>query len=299
MRTITRDQTTYRFGPDERPVADVQPGETLLFETWDALGGKVHTLEDALMLVLPPEQLNPATGPVRVLGAEPGDLVAATIIDIKLGERGQSRCRAGSGVIIDELCPPRANLIPVRDGIVHFNECIHYPARPMVGVIGTAPAGEASLTFNPGAHGGNMDINDVHVGTTVYLPVAVPGALFAIGDVHASMGDGELTGGGIDIPADITVRLDLVKGAGWRRALLENADAWSTTGNGATLEEAVRIATSDMTTLLARNLDLSREEAFILIGTAGDARIGQAANCGVDVTAYVRISKAILPGVRW
>jgi amidase len=298
MRTIGRDQVTYRFGPDETPVADVRPGETLLFQTWDALGGRVRTVADALSLVLPPEQLNPATGPVRIVGAAPGDLVAATILDIKLGAQGQSRCRAGSGVIIDELRPPCANVIPVRDGVVYFNERIHYPVRPMVGVIGTAPAA-ATLTFNPGAHGGNLDINDIHAGSTVYLPVSVPGALFAIGDVHASMGDGELTGGGIDIPADVTVRLDLVPGAGWRRALIENDDAWATTGCGATLEEAVRTATSDMTTLLARALDLSREEAFVLIGTAGDARIGQAANCGVDVTAYVRVSKAILPTIDW
>jgi amidase len=298
MRRIARDRITYAFGPGERPIAEVEPGETLVFETLDALGGRVETMEDALSLMLPPELLNPATGPVLVRGAEPGDMLAATIVGIALGTRGQSRVKQGGGVITHELRPPRANLIPVRDNVVYFNERIHFAARPMVGVIGVAPARERVLTFHPGPHGGNLDTNEVGIGSTVYLPVSVPGALFAIGDVHASMGDGELTGGGIDINADITVRLDLLKGIGWHRPLIETADAWSTSGNAPTLADAVRIATSDMATLLARSLDMSREEAFILIGCAGDARIGQAAEIpGVDATAWVRVSKQILPRV--
>jgi len=298
MRRMARDQITYAFGPDERPVAEVEPGETLVFETWDALGGRVKTMEDALSLVLPPEQLNPATGPVLIHGAERGDMLAATIVDIALGERGQSRVKQGGGVITHELRPPRANLIPVRDNVVHFNERIHFPARPMVGVIGTAPAQGRILSFHPGPHGGNLDTNEVGIGATIYLPVAVAGALFAIGDVHASMGDGELTGGGIDINADIAVRLDLVKGIGWHRPVIETAEAWSTCACAPALADAVRIATSDMATLLARALGMSREEAFILIGCAGDARIGQAAEIpGVDATAWLRVSKGILPRI--
>jgi len=292
---LTRDQTTCLFDPAATPVAEAYPGDAIVFETWDALGGRVQTIEDALTLVLPPEQLNPATGPVRIVGAQPGDTLAVTVERIELGARGQIRIRSGSGVLISELRPPRANLVPVVDGVVHFNQDIRFPARPMVGVLGVAPAGEAIATFYPGAHGGNLDINDLAPEATIYLPVAVPGALLAVGDVHAHMGDGELTGGGIDIPAEVTVRTRLIKGRGLPRPLIETDTAWSTCAFAPTLSEAVRNATRDMVDLLASRLGLSREEAFQLVGAAGDARIGQAAELGMDATAYVRVSKEVLP----
>lgn len=294
MRRITREHLTYVFGPDERPVADVSPGETVLFETLDALGGRIHTLEDALTVVLPHEIANPATGPVRIIGAQPGDTLAVTIRDIRLGAFGYGRTRAGAGVIADELNPPRANLTPVRDGMIQFNDRIRFAAKPMVGVAGVAPL-QPVQTFYPGRHGGNMDINALMVGATVYLPVAVPGALFAIGDVHARMGDGELTGGGLDIDAEVTVEFQLYSDLHWPGPVIETEDAWCTCANAPTLAEAIRQATSDMTTLLANALGISREEAFILIGAAGDARIGQAAALDMDTTAYLQMSKEILP----
>ena len=296
MKRIRRDQITNLFGADIAPVAEVAPGESVVFETLDAAGGRVRTVEDGLTVLLPRELGNPATGPVRVAGAKPGDTLAVTILDIKLGAQGYSRFRAGGGVITAELRPPFAKIIPVRDGIVHFSERVSFPVRPMVGVIGTAPAGAPVYSFYPGSHGGNLDLNAIAVGATVYLPVAAPGALLAIGDVHAHMGDGELTGGGIDISAEVTVRVDVKSGLGWPRPVVETADAWCACASGPTLPEAVRAATSDMATMLARALGMSREEAFVLIGCVGDARIGQAAELGMDSTACVRVSKAVLPG---
>ena len=294
MKKISREHITYLFGRDQQPVADIYSGEAVAFETLDALGGRVKTHADALSVSIPPTQGNPATGPVRVVGAEPGDTLGVTILDIKLGDFGYGRVKGG-GVIIDELRPPVANLTPVRDGIVHFNDRIRFRARPMVGVAGVAPSGEPVHTFYPGPHGGNLDINELAVGSTLYLPVAAPGALLAIGDVHASMGDGELNGGGLDIDAEVTVQVSIHQRLGWRWPVIETPDAWCTCASAPTLAEAIRQATSDMTTLLARQLGMSREEAFILIGAAGHARIGQAAALPMDVTAYLRISKEIMP----
>ena len=294
MKRISRENITNLFGADVAPVAEVAPGEEVVFETLDAAGGRVRTVEDGLTVFLPRELGNPATGPVRVVGAKPGDTLAVTILDIKPGAQGYSRFRAGGGVITAELRPPFAKIIPVRDGVVHFSERVSFPVRPMVGVIGTAPDGAPVQSFYPGPHGGNLDVNAIAAGATVYLPVAVPGALLAIGDIHAHMGDGELTGGGIDIPAEVTVRLDIRSGLGWPRPVVETADAWCACASAPTLAEAIRLATSDMATMLARALGMSREEAFVLIGCAGDARIGQAAELGMDSTAYVQVSKRIL-----
>ena len=294
MTTIARDQITTVFDPNQKPVCRTEIGDTLLFETLDAVAGKISTVEEALEVFLPREQANPATGPVYIKGAKPGDSLAVSIVDIDVTGIAYGRV-VNSGVIIDELKPPHANITPVANGVVRFNNRLSFRARPMIGVIGVAPADSRMHTFYPGDHGGNLDVNVTRVGSTVYLPVRVDGALLCIGDVHASMGDGELTGGGLDVSAIVTVQTKVHRDLRWERVVIETVDSWCTVGNAPSLSDAVRRATSDMATLLANRLDMSREEAFVLIGAAGDARIGQAAELGIDATAYVEISKEILP----
>lgn len=296
MQRISREHWTCLMTRDAQPVAEITPGQPVVFETLDALGGRVKTHADALNTVVSREQGNPATGPVYVPGAQSGDTLAVHISDIKLGAFGFGRVKRG-GVIFDELNPPAANLTPIRGDVVFFNEWLRFPVRPMVGVMGVAPAGEPVATFYPGPHGGNMDVNAAGIGATVYLPVGAPGALLAIGDVHASMGDGELNGGGLDIDAEVTVSVEVLHGLGWQWPVIQMPNAWCTVANAPTLECAVRQATHDMVDLLAKALGMSREEAFILIGAAGDMRIGQAAALGMDCTVYLQVSKAILPTV--
>lgn len=307
MQRISRARTTCLFGPDQQPVAEIAPGESLVFETQDAQAGTVKTHADALQVVLPIDQANPVTGPVYVTGAQPGDTLAVRILEIHLGPWGLGRVRPGRGVLGDKVRAPAANLIPIQDGRIIFNERIQFPIRPMIGTIGTAPAGSSIASYHPGPHGGNLDINAASVGATVYLPVAVPGALLSLGDVHASMGDGELTGGGIDITADVVVQLDLHHDLGWSRPVIETAPvretgrafglshAWATCASAPTLAGAIRLASHDMASLLCARLGMTYEESSILIGAAGDLRLGQAAQVGVDMTAYLCISKAILP----
>jgi amidase len=285
---------TYMFSASLAPVAEVEAGERVIFETLDAVGGRIQTEEDALTKPLLPSQSNPATGPLAIRGAIPGDTLSVTIVDIALASVSYGLIRAGSGVITDELEAPAAKLPVVGNGIICFDDHIRFSARPMVGVIGVAPATEDVQTFFPGSHGGNLDINAIAPGSIVYLPVRVAGALLCLGDVHARMGDGELTGGGLDIAAEVTVEVALHRHLEWSRPVIETREAWCTCAHAARLEDAIRQATSDMTSLLSAALNLSREEAFILIGSAADARIGQAAGLGIDVTAYVSMSKEIL-----
>ncbi|HUV06702.1 MAG TPA: acetamidase/formamidase family protein, partial [Spirochaetia bacterium] len=99
MKRIKKDKVIYSFDYKHKPVEMVDDGEEFIFETLDALGGRIHTVKDALDVVLPRELHNPATGPVYINGAEPGDTLAVKIIDIKLGEFGYGRVKGG-GVII-------------------------------------------------------------------------------------------------------------------------------------------------------------------------------------------------------
>ena len=291
MKRISRDHINYTFSKEVRPVLEIEPGEDVVFETLDAASGKIETTEDALTVFAPKEQANPASGPVAVKGAEIGDSLVVRIKEIDLAPYGYSRIRSGGGVIIEELDPPQAKIIQIEGETVHFTDRIKFPTRPMVGVIGVAPAGEAVHTFYPGPHGGNMDCNLIRESSKVYLPVSAPGALLSIGDVHASMGDGELTGGGIDIGAKVTVTVDLLKGRSWKRPWVETEDVWATCSNAPDLAEAIKIATSDMTTFLADKLEITREEAFILIGARGDIKVGQAAGLEMDVTTYLAVPK--------
>lgn len=290
MLRITREQVVYSLDKAHAPVATIAPGADLLFETWDARTGSIRSEQD-LLDTPHPKGPNPATGPVLVQGAEPGDALTVEILDIALGARGYTGTRPGRGVLGHTISEHRTKLFDIVDGMVVFNERLRFPVRPMVGVIGTAPAGEGVATLHPGVHGGNMDHNAVCVGARVHLPVFVPGALLFIGDVHASMGDGEISITALEIPAEVRVRVDLVKGEGIRRPWIELPDAWVTTGDGPGIAEAVRVAAEEMARFLMRRLGVSADEAYMLLSIRGDARVSQCA----EPTMLAATARMIMP----
>jgi amidase len=291
--TISREHITYHFGPDVAPVVEIDPGAVVTFETLDASSGRVRRPEDiaAYMQVRDPMRVNPATGPVAVRGAEPGDELRVEILGIELDEVGWSRLTPGPGVFRDELTEMRGMIFRVEGSDLIAENGIRFPTRPMVGVIGTCPRAGHYPTAVPGPHGGNLDFNDMTVGTVAHLPVWLAGARFALGDVHASMGDGEVSGTAVEICARVTVRIDLVKQTGLTRPWFETADSWITFGTAEDLEEAVHLAVAEMAGFLERRLGITRSDAFLLITARGDVRIGQSARCGIDQTVRVLFPK--------
>jgi amidase len=294
MLRIPRDQFTYAFSAATAPVATVAPGEQFVVETHDTSTGRVHRAEDmpGFVRVRDPLKVNPAAGPVFIEGATPGDDLIVEILDIRLQPYGFVRVLAGAGVLQTGIEPDGVLMARIDGEHVVLGERVRLPLRPMVGVIGTAPADGTIYTAAPGPQGSNIDVNAVTVGARVHLPVHVPGALLAIGDVHASMGDGEVSGTGVEIAGEVTVRVDLVPGAAPTRPWIETAEQWITTGSGPTLENAVEMAVEELTELLMARLGLSRTEAFLLISARGDVRIGQCARIpGLDATAYAVFPK--------
>jgi amidase len=136
-----------------------------------------------------------------------------------------------------------------------------------------------------------MDFNDVTVGTICHLPVWVPGAGFGIGDVHATMGDGEVTGSAVEIPAEVTLRATLRKATRLARPWFETPDSWMTYACAPTVEDAQREALSHMATLLSERVGVTRPQAYLLLTARGDVRIGQSADCGLDHTVRVLFPK--------
>ncbi|HEX9015517.1 MAG TPA: acetamidase/formamidase family protein, partial [Chloroflexota bacterium] len=244
MKRLTRDQVIHRFSAQIRPVLEIDPGEEVLFETEDTANGKVRSAEDAVDLARTrdPQRVNPATGPILIRGAEPGDSLIVDILDIKLADRAFIRVLPGAGVLAGEVEAPRGRVVRVSDGWIDFGSGIRFPARPMVGVLGTAPIEGEITTMHPGDHGGNMDLLDATTGARVHLPVRMPGALFALGDVHACMGDGEITGVALEAAGEVVARIGLLKGETISRPWLERDGSWITFGHAPALEDAVRMA---------------------------------------------------------
>lgn len=291
---IARDHIVYSLDKNNPPVLEIDPGEQVLLETWDARTGTI-TADEHLLDRPHPVGANPATGPIRVRGAEPGDGLCVEIRAIDLAPSGFLAVKKGQGLLAARADRYATRVVPVIDGIVHFG-AIRFPANPMIGVIGTAPAGPGVSTSFAGPHGGNMDNRHIGPGSWVHLPVAVPGALLALGDVHGAMGDGEITFLGLEIQAQVTVAVTLEKGAGYRRPLVETDDCWIATGEGDSLAAAARLAASEMVDLMQQRLGLTFEEAYMLSSAAVDVQICQCCEPGAfPVTTRAVVSKRIMP----
>lgn len=293
MKIIMSDRTVYAFSSDMKPVLEVLPGERVLLGTKDCFAGQIGSEKD-LCTEINFDYINPATGPLAVRGAEKGDLLGVVIEDIRVGDQAVSVAIPGEGALPGKVERPVTRMIMTdrEKGVCSFAG-ITLPLRPMIGVIGVAPEEGSFPTGTPGAHGGNMDTVDIRKGTTVWFPVRREGALLAIGDCHAVMGDGEIGCSGAEVPAEVTVTLELVKGASapWPIAVTEKEIMIIASEDS--LDKAAEAASAAMTDLAARSLGLSFEDALILCSLVMDLRISQV----VDPKKTVRsvLPLAVLP----
>ncbi len=273
---IGRDDVVWSFGPSMEPVLEVEPGAVVTFETNDCFTGQIRSESD-LVTEIDFARVNSATGPVAVVGAEPGDSLVAEILEIRPDAHGFATLIPGIGQLIDQVSAPLTKMFEVEGGTIHMNERISFSLRPMMGVIGVATDGEDVSNGFAGPHGGNLD-NHLHgPGAKVYLPVHQPGGMFATGDMHASMGDGEICFTGVEIAGEVTVRFDLVKGRQSTWPVTELADRWVVHGTaGPDFGEALDRACEEAARLLADQWRFTIEEAFLFLSVACDARICQA-----------------------
>ena len=266
MRRLTRDKYVFELSRDNPPAYTLEDGETVVAETKDALVGYMG--RDGTQREGRPGA-NPATGPIEVKGSEPGEALAVTIHEVTTEDWGYI---AGGGNDV------KATIIEMRDGIAHYPWGLRLPLNPIVGVVGTAPSGDPVPTTTPGDSGGNLDTTDVRAGATIYLPVAVPGALLAIGDVHALQRDSECCGTGIECDAEITFTVKRVKDPLWHTAYLVRDDQLMVFSHSEDLDEAAWGAVAEMAKLLTKLTGLSDIESRRLLATAGDIRISQIVN---------------------
>jgi amidase len=272
---LTRDQVIWAFGPDLTPVLEVEPGDVVTFETNDCFSGQI-TSEQDLVTGIDLERVNSATGPVAVRGAEPGDSLVAEILDVRPVRWGVATLIPGFGQLDGRVAGPVTRRFEVADGQVRMNERIRFPAKPMVGVIGVATAAETLANGHAGQHGGNLDDHWHGRGARVFLPVRQPGGMFAVGDMHAAMGDGEICFTGVEIAGEVDVRFDILKGRQATWPVTELAEHWVPHACAPDYAEALQLVSEEAARLLVDQHGFSIEDAFIFLSVACDAGVAQA-----------------------
>jgi amidase len=272
---IGRDEIIWAFGPDLEPVLEIDPGETVTFETNDCFTGQI-TSEDDLVTEIDFARVNSATGPVAVRGAEPGDSLVAEILDVRPTDVGFACLIPGFGQLIDQVAAPVTRMFRVEGGWIQMNERVRFPARPMVGVVGVATEGETLTTGLAGRHGGNLDDHLHGRGARIYFPVRQEGGMFAVGDMHASMGDGEICFTGIEIAGEVDIRFELLKGKQATWPVTELDRSWVPHATASDYDEALSLCSEEAARLLVDEWDFSPEDAFIFLSVACDAGVAQA-----------------------
>lgn len=275
---VRRDEIIWAFGPELEPVLEVEPGSVVRLETNDCFTGQIAS-EDDLVTGIDFERVNSATGPVAVRGAEPGDSLVVELLEVRPSGQGFATLIPGFGQLIDQVQSPVTKVFRVEGDTVHMNDRISFPLRPMVGVVGVATDGETVANGWAGRHGGNLDDHLHGPGATLYFPVRQPGGMFAVGDMHASMGDGEICGTGVEIAGEVVARFDLVKRKQATWPVTELPDRWvahATAETDADFMEALQRVSEEAARLLVDQWGFTMEEAFVFLSVAGDAGICQA-----------------------
>ncbi|MCL2220924.1 MAG: acetamidase/formamidase family protein [Oscillospiraceae bacterium] len=287
MYNISAKNFVFAMSKENPPMLTVPSGSTLIFETNDALDGQIRSAGQSIES-LDWERVNPATGPVAIEGAMPGDAIKVMIKRIDISGNGVMAAIPGFGVFGDETTSASLEVMSIYESHIAFGHGINLPYRPMLGVIGVAPADDPIPCGTPGSHGGNMDCKKIAPGSHLYLPVFCPGALLAMGDAHACMGDGEIMGTGVEAPATVEVEVELLCNFTIADPLLEADGFLYSIVSDDTLESATKRAVANIRDMVAKKMNLDNNTAGMLLSAIGELEICQV----VDPLVTVRFGIA-------
>lgn len=295
----------YVFGI-AKPVATVAAGDIIDTRTFDCFGNVIQKPGDTLAKV---NGDNPLTGPFYVEGAEPGDTLAVKILELAVdSNQGVGALAPGFGALNTTNYTPMLHA-PVPEKIWFYpidrgkNEATFHaldsafstkiPLHPFLGCLGVAPALESRSSVTPAEHGGNMDAPEASVGHTVYFPVTVRGALLYLGDGHAQMGDGEIAGTAIEVPMRARLQVDVIKGQkiAWPR--FENSQEIMALGAYRPLDDALRIAFTELIGWIHSETTLSELDAYQLLSQVAKVHVTEMVDPNYVVIAS--INKRYLP----
>lgn len=289
MKYLKREKFFYKFSRDTAPVMTVDPGETVVIESEDALGGQIKD-ENSVVSAIDWDVVNPATGPVYINGAKAGDVLKVNILKIEIENSGAVMTAENSGFFGSKIKGRHFKIAAVKGDSANVGG-IEFKLNKMIGVIGVAPGGEGVNTGTPGSHGGNMDNKKIAEGASLYLPVFADGALFGLGDLHAVMADGEAGVSGVEIAGKVTVTFEVLKGLKLKNPLLEDEGYFHFIGSAATLDGAADIAFNDAFDLVSAKTGFAAHEAAMFLSLCGNLEVCQI----VDPLKTVRVAVAKAP----
>ena len=274
MIELNDDKTLFSFDRDLEPVLTVKSGETVRIRTKDCFSNQLTGPQDA-MDDLDWDAINPATGPVFVEGAKAGGALKVRIENIEFDEQTCSATGQDEGVCGNRFTEWATHYCKIQGNTLAWDERLNIPLRPMIGVIGVAPEGEPVNCGTPGSHGGNMDNTAITTDASLYFPVAVDGALFGCGDMHAAMGDGEVSVSGAEVAGYATVTLTAMPELKLVNPLIENDTHFGIIVSAESLDAAAELAVQQMVDLLASRTSESEADLVMLLSLVADVQVCQ------------------------
>ena len=237
------------------------------------------------------------TGPVAVAGARPGQVLQVDVLDVRLRQDwGYNVIRPLAGTLPHDFDETHLTLLPLdaARGVATMPWGLKLPLAPFFGVMGVAPPpgwGRIS-TIEPRRHGGNIDLKELVAGSTLYLPVHAPGALFSCGDGHGAQGDGEVCVTAIETALTGRFRLTLRDDLDLASPQAETPSHVITLGMDPDLDRCAEMALRDMIALVMTHAGITRAEAYMLCSLAGDLRVTQTVNGHKGI--HMMMAKALL-----
>lgn len=281
---INTDTVNEFMSKDNAVVSRVPSGEVVKFNTLDCFGNWFYgDMSDNDC-----KPSNPATGAVYIEGGSAGKTLKITVLDIELGPKGVVETILGKGCLASRVEKTEFKVYDIISNKFKFNDTITIECEPMIGVLGVAPAHGSETNLNPGCHGSNMDCKNIKIGSVVYLPIFVEGALLSVGDLHANMGDGEVGYSGLEIDGSATLRVEVIDTMNIQNPFVVDGDNIIAIYSDLSLEKAVDGACISMCDFLTDNTDIEVADAIRLLTLVGDAGICQTVN-------QVRTAKMKLP----
>lgn len=274
MVELDDEKVFYAFDKTLEPAMVVPSGTTVRVRTKDCFGNQIQKPEDELDGI-DWDHTNPATGPIFVEGAVPGGALKVSVGAIEFDNKSVSCTGENEGVCGDRFNAWSTQVCEIDGDELVWDERLRIPLRPMIGVIGVAPEGDPINCGTPGSHGGNMDNTAITAGATLYFPVFADGAFFGCGDMHAVMGDGEISVSGAEAAGWATVTLTAMPELKLVDPLIENATHFGVIASAETLDAAADRAVHEMVDLICDRTAEDPDMVVMLLSLVGDVQVCQ------------------------
>ncbi|WP_298471981.1 acetamidase/formamidase family protein [uncultured Psychrobacillus sp.] len=294
------DIVHYAWEKDPKPVLTIESGDTVIFKTREVTDNQFSIDSTTKSIAsLDWDMVYPLAGPVAIEGAEPGDTLEVEIVNLETGSWGWTAILPGLGLLPEEFPDAYLRTFDLTDGeFIHFREDIKIPIEPFLGTMGVSPKDASGQPIMPpGTFGGNMDVRQLTIGTKLYLPVQVAGALFSCGDAHAAQGDGEVCVSALECPMTATLKFNLIKGktipspqfltSGELTPKVNHKGFFGTTGVGPDLMKASQDALRAMVDHISTTYEMEPKDAYLLSSLCVDLKISEIVDAGQYIVSAV------------